>query len=165
MSCTYEEELTAYIDGELEAPRAREVQAHLAGCAACRRTEGLLRHTLARLPELPEPALSPHTRRAVLARVEALPRPLSERLGAAFKPLLRPVLLVPGLAAVALAVVLLQAQQEPSVGSLLLPETADPVAFEVASNMELAEDYDVVGLDSPEDLEVIANLHTLERQR
>jgi hypothetical protein len=30
--------------------------------------------------------------------------------------------------------------------------------------MELMEDYDVVGLDSFEDMEVVANLHELEVQ-
>jgi anti-sigma factor RsiW len=42
MSCTLSEWLDGYFDGELDAARAAEFEAHLAGCAAC--TEALGRH-------------------------------------------------------------------------------------------------------------------------
>ncbi|MFP2910865.1 hypothetical protein ACLESD_38690, partial [Pyxidicoccus sp. 3LFB2] len=72
---------------------------------------------------------------------------------------LRPAVLVPsaGLAA-ALAVSLLMAG--PGVDAP--PELADPAVMELAANLEVAEDYEVLGLDSAEDLEVVANLHELE---
>jgi hypothetical protein len=42
------------------------------------------------------------------------------------------------------------------------PELADPAVMELAANLEVAEDYELLGLDSAEDLEVVANLHELE---
>lgn len=153
MSCTFEEELTAYIDGELPAARRAEVQTHLGTCAGCKSTEALLRGTVASMARLPEFVPSAETRRAVMAKVDALPPPLKERLMA----LLRPSVLVPsmGLAA-ALALAVYTSGESQSV------DAADEGALELAMNMELMEDYDVVGLDSSEDMEVIANLHELE---
>ena len=153
MSCAFEEELTAYIDGELPAARRTEVEAHVGGCAACKSTEALLRRTVAGLALLPEFVPSADTRRAVLAKVDALPPPLKERLLA----LLRPSVLVPSLglaAALALAVY--------TSGDGRRVDVTDEGALELAANMELMEDYDVVGLDSSEDMEVVANLHELE---
>jgi len=154
MSCPFEEDLTAYVDAELPSARRAEVEAHLRGCAGCQGTEALLRRTLARLAELPEPVPSTATRRAVLAKVEALPPPLLERLRA----LLRPSVLVPaaGLAAMAGLALYATAPRE----SLL--EEADAGTLELAMNLEVVEDYDVVGMDDGEDLEVIAHLHELE---
>ena len=153
MSCAFEEELTAYIDGELPATRRAEVEAHLGTCADCKSTEALLRRTVASMAQLPEFVPSADTRRAVMAKVDALPAPLKERLLA----LLRPSVLVPsmGLAA-ALALAVYTSGESQGV------DAADEGALELAMNMELMEDYDVVGLDSSEDMEVIANLHELE---
>ncbi len=154
MSCAFEEELTAYIDGELPPPRRAEVEAHLGTCADCRSTEALLRRTLAQLEALPEFKPSPDTRRAVLAKVDALPLPLRERL----KALLRPSVLVPSLgmaAAVGLAVIY-SGHESRSL------DVTDAGTLELAANLELVEDYDVVGLDSAEDMEVIEHLHELE---
>ena len=52
MSCPFEEDLTAYVDGELPPARRAEVEAHLGGCAGCQGTEALLRSTVARMAEL-----------------------------------------------------------------------------------------------------------------
>lgn len=155
MSCGFEEDLTAYVDGELPPARRVAVEAHLGTCAGCRTTHALLSHAVARMAELPAFEPSPHTRRAVLAKLDALPTPWWERL----KGLLRPAVLVPsaGLAA-ALGVALLMAG--PRVDAP--PELADPVVMELAANLEVAEDYELLGLDSAEDLEVVANLHELE---
>jgi anti-sigma factor RsiW len=156
MSCTFEEDLTAYVDGELPPARRAEVEAHLGTCEECRGTEALLRRTMTSLAALPEFKPSPDTRRAVLAKVDALPLPLRERL----KALLRPSVLVPSLGlAAAMGVVVLFASQESQ--SL---DVTDAGALELAANLELVEDYDIVGLDSSEDLEVIENLHELEVQ-
>ena len=154
MSCAFEEDMTAYIDGELAAPRRAELEAHLATCAECQSTEALLRRTLTHLAALPEFKPSLDTRRAVLARIDALPLPLSERL----KALFRPGVLVPslGLAAVVGLAVLSSSREPQSV------EVADASTLELAANLELVEDYDVVGLDSADDMEVIENLHELE---
>jgi anti-sigma factor RsiW len=155
MSCAFEEELTAYIDGELPAARRTEVEAHLGGCEECKSTEALLRRTVASMAALPEFVPSADTRRAVLAKVEALPPPLKERLLA----LLRPSVLVPSLGlAAALALVVYTSGDGQSV------DVTEEGALELAANMELMEDYDVVGLDSSEDMEVVANLHELEVQ-
>jgi anti-sigma factor RsiW len=159
MSCAFEEELTAYIDGELPPARRAEVEVHLGTCAECQGTQALLRRTLTSLAALPEfkPSFkdSMDTRRAVLAKVDALPLPLRERL----KALLRPTVLVPSMglaAALGLAVILSNGR-----GSQGLDMT-DAGALELAANLELVEDYDIVGLEGSEDMEVIEHLHELE---
>ncbi|SEU14421.1 anti-sigma factor family protein [Stigmatella erecta] len=154
MSCTVEDELTAFIDGELAPARHAEVGAHLETCAPCRSTEALLRGTVAKVARLPGFTPSPATRRQVLAKVEALPAPLPERLRA----LLRPWVWAPALGLAAAAGVVLVLSPRGPAGL----EEADPGALELASNLELVEDYDVVGLDSFEDLEVVTHLHELE---
>ncbi|HZI14850.1 MAG TPA: zf-HC2 domain-containing protein [Myxococcus sp.] len=157
MSCGFEEDLTAYVDGELPAPRRAQVEAHLGTCAGCRATEALLRTSVARVAEVPDfaPAPSPAARRAVLAKLDALPVPWPERL----KALWRPAVLLPsvGLAA-ALAVALLMVRPGPEAP----PELADPAVMELAANLEVVEDYELLGLDSAEDLEVVTSLHELE---
>lgn len=155
MSCHFEEDLTAYVDGELPAARLTELKAHLGGCAGCRATEALLRHTVARVAELPDFVPSPATRRQVLARLDALPVPWWQRLGA----LLRPAVLVPSVGltvAVGLAVAVV------SPGTDTPEELEDPAMMELAANLELVEDYELLGLDDAEDLEVVASLHELE---
>jgi anti-sigma factor RsiW len=154
MSCPFEEDLTAYVDGELPHERRAEVETHLSGCAGCQGTEALLRRTVARMAELPEFTPSTATRREVLAKVDALPRPLGERLRA----LLRPTVLVPaaGLAAVAGLALYTTAPREPAL------EVPDAGTLELAMNLEVVEDYEVLGLDESEDLEVVAHLHELE---
>jgi anti-sigma factor RsiW len=154
MSCPYEEDLTAYVDGELAPARRAGMEAHLGGCAGCQGTEALLRRTVARMAELPESTPSPAMRREVLAKLDALPPTLGERLRA----LLKPSVLVPaaGLAAVAGLALYTAAPSEPTL------EVADAGTLELAMNLEVVEDYDVVGLDNGEDLEVIASLHELE---
>jgi anti-sigma factor RsiW len=154
MSCPFEEDLTAYVDGELAAARRAEVAEHLGSCAGCQGTEALLRRTVARMAELPELTPSPATRRAVMAKLDALPPTLGERL----RGLLKPWVLVPtaGLAAVAGLALYTTAPREPAL------EVTDAGTLELAMNLEEVEDYDVVGLESGEDLEVIENLHELE---
>ncbi|MCP3102004.1 zf-HC2 domain-containing protein [Myxococcus sp. K15C18031901] len=156
MSCHFEEDLTAYVDEELPAARRAQVEAHLGTCAGCRATEGLLRHAVARLAELPDFAPSADTRRAVLARLDALPVPWWERLKAWW----RPAVLVPsaGLAAaVGLALVVGGPARE-----ALPEELEDATEMELVANLELVEDYELVGLDDADDLEVVASLHELE---
>ncbi|MFP2959129.1 anti-sigma factor family protein [Myxococcus sp. 1LA] len=154
MSCDYEVDLTAYVDGELPPARDAQVRAHLEDCGDCRATEALLRTTLARMAELPAFEPSPATRRAVLAKLDALPVPWWERV----RTWLRPAVLVPatGLVTV-LAVALLMARPGPDAPL----ELEDASAMELAANLELAEDYELLGLDDMDDLEAVANLHEL----
>ncbi|MCY1031143.1 zf-HC2 domain-containing protein [Corallococcus sp. BB11-1] len=156
MSCAYEEDLTAYVDGELPPPHRARVEAHLGTCAACQGTERLLRVTVARMARLPAFTPSPSRRRDVLARLDALPPTWRERLAA----LLRPGLLVPSLGVAAAAVLALLVMGRGGVEPAALDEL-DAGAFEVATNLELVEDYEVLGLDSSDDLEVVENLHEL----
>ncbi|MFP2908626.1 anti-sigma factor family protein, partial [Pyxidicoccus sp. 3LFB2] len=51
MSCGFEEDLTAYVDGELPPARRVEVEAHLGACAGCRAMHALLGTAVARLAE------------------------------------------------------------------------------------------------------------------
>ncbi|RKH22128.1 hypothetical protein D7Y13_22050 [Corallococcus praedator] len=156
MSCTYEEDLTAYVDGELPPPHRARMEAHLGTCAECQQTERLLRVTVARMAELPDFTPSPSARREVLARLDALPPTWRERLSS----LLRPGVLVPSAGVAATAVLALLVAGRANVDPAALEEL-DAGALEVATNLELVEDYEVLGLDSSDDLEVIENLHEL----
>ena len=51
-----EEQVSAYIDGELDARARRAVEAHLGGCEACTALAGELRQTKSMLAELPRQA-------------------------------------------------------------------------------------------------------------
>jgi anti-sigma factor RsiW len=156
MSCGHEEDLTAYVDGELSALRERQVALHLTTCADCHATESLLRRTVAHLTTLPAFELSADVRRAVLHRIDQSPG-LLER----WRSLLGSGLLMPsmGMAAAALAVVVLSSlQQHPA------SEALDVGQVELAANLDVVADLDVVGLTSPEDLEVIQHLQELEAQ-
>ncbi len=147
--CAFEDELTAFVDGELPALRHKQVEAHLAGCSSCSGTVALIRSALSTLSRLPAFEPSSAMRRAVLRRIDE-PASALERLAAFFKPLLMPAL---GMAAAALTVVVLahRAQGDPP----------DAEAVFLAQNMEVLEDYEVLGL-SPDDLDVVLHLHELE---
>ena len=63
------EEVMAYLDGELEASRASEVSAHIAGCTECAAVVADLRNISAKLmswePEKPVPAVADAIRHAI----------------------------------------------------------------------------------------------------
>ena len=63
------EQLSAFLDGELDASSRREVEAHLASCAPCREVEVALRATLADLEALPEPEPSAQDQWALRAAI------------------------------------------------------------------------------------------------
>jgi anti-sigma factor RsiW len=63
----FDEELSALIDGELDARRRAEVEVHVAGCAGCARRLAALRSIDAALRSLPSPAV-PSALRARLDR-------------------------------------------------------------------------------------------------
>lgn len=147
----YSAELTAFIDGELSEADAQAVQAALAKDPALRALEARLRSVITAVEALPEPARapSPALRRQVLSAI-AVPTWRERLRGWLSGPGLVPAGLA--VAAAATAVVLWPRRPEEPEGEQLL----------VASNLELVEDLDLMGLDSPDDLEVIASLHELE---
>lgn len=155
MSCTVEQELTAYLDGELAPFQAKQVENHLTTCRTCRATEVLLRRTLLRLSDLPSFEPSAAIRRAVLAQIGREPSGLRTQIHRLF----RPQLLAPSMgliAAAALALIWVKERR---------PEIAEPGMYELAANLEVAEDYEVLGVSSVDDLEVVQHLHELEVQR
>ncbi len=152
MSCETQEELTAYVDGELPEADMRAVRAHLSSCATCRSTEALLRRALGALEALPAFEPSPGLRRRVLGRLSQ-PASWSERVGA----LLRPGVLLPAGALLTAGVVAgLLASAGPRHGAP--GDFQDSRSLDVAMNYEVLSDYEVLGLESPDDVEVVAQL-------
>jgi anti-sigma factor RsiW len=157
MSCEQEVELTAYVDGELAPAAQSAIREHLAGCASCRSTEALLRRAVETLATLPAFEPSRDLRRRVLTRVGRAPSAGGDRL----RTLFRSRAFVPsvaGLAAAALVALLLVGPGRQA----LPPGLDDSVALGVAMNFEVVSDYEVLGLDGPDDLEVVAHLEELE---
>ena len=152
MSCIIAGELTAYLDRELPVFQLKQIESHLASCRECRSVEQLLRRTVVRLAELPAFELSNASRRSVLSRMD---EGANRAIGSRLKALWRPQVLFPSLG-LALAVISLVISREPSL------ELRDARLFEVGANLELVEDYEVVGLSNLDDLEVVQHLHELE---
>jgi anti-sigma factor RsiW len=144
------QDLTAYIDGELPPSRAAEVEAALAADPRLRALEARLRATAEALRGLPSPAPSPALRRQVLALVNT--PTWAERLA---RWLTAPRLVPVGLAVAASLALVLWPRPPVDVG-------LDEDALLVAQHLELADDLDLVGLESPEDLALVAGLHELE---
>ncbi len=145
-------QLTAYVDGELEAGQARRLEARLAQDPELREREQRLRRAVAAVEALPSPEASPGLRRKVLAAVEA--PSLAERLKAWLTP---PRLAALGMATAGTALVV-----------AMWPRGDDADGEEqllLAQNFDVVEDLDVMGLETADDLEVIASLHELELQR
>lgn len=140
-----EDELTAYVDGELNELDAARVKAALAADPKLASLERQLRSTVAAVEALPSPEPSQALRRAVLNGLDAQPKPFS---------LARWLMPAFGLAAAAAVVLVLT---QPGTGTEVEEEQ-----FYVASNFEVLEDLDLAGLESAEDLEVIAQLNQLE---
>jgi len=149
MSCAVEMDLTAYLDGELPTGRRQEVESHLGECRSCQATAQLLQRTVGKLASLPGFEASRTLRAAVLSQIAQQPWSLGDRL----RQFWRPRLLVPsmGLAAAALLAVL-------SAGK----GPRDAHEHELGASLEMIEDYEVLGLTSIEDLEIVQHLHELE---
>jgi anti-sigma factor RsiW len=158
MSCAFEEDLTASLDGELPPARAKELDAHLATCADCQKTHALLKHALEALSALPAFEPSSGLRRNVLTAIDQLPKPLGERLGR----WLRPQFALPAggvLAALVVAVVVASTQRHHNRSAPLTPSSE----LELAMNYEIVDNYEVLGVDSAEDLDVVEHLQELEK--
>lgn len=143
--------LTAHLDGELAGSERAAVEAHLAGCAACRSRAESLRAAIGALAALPAIEPSARFEAAVLEAVslQRVRRPRWARRVAV-------VLIASG----AVAAALLFALPRPSRA---LP--ASPTELAVAVDLELFEDYDAVqvsdALHSAEDVAVVAELDQL----
>lgn len=146
-------ELTAYIDGELSAEDTTALEAALAADPQLKALEAQLRRTVTLVEAMEAPATSQALRRGVLNAVDT--PTLGEKLAA----WLTPARLVPAgaFAAAVLAVVVVVGRNEGT--------PKDEEQLFLAQNMDVLEDLDVVGLDSPEDLDVVASLKELEVQR
>ena len=137
----HEENLTAYLDGELSPDEVRALEAALEKDPALRATLASLKSAVAAVKALPEPAASLGLRRAVLAKVEG-PQSFGERVKLFFTlPRLVPVAGIAAAAVVAVVTLRPGGDKPP----------ADPEQLFVAQNMEMLED-----------LEVVLNLDTLE---
>ena len=152
MSCAVEMDLTAYLDGELPTARRDEVQSHLKECRSCQATSELLEKTVSKLASLPALEPSRSMRSALLQQIAQQPSSVGERL----RQLWRPGWVLPsaGLAVAALVAVLLAGK---------VPR--DARERELGANLEMVEDYEVLGLTSMEDLEIIQHLDELEGRR
>lgn len=147
------EDLTALADGALPEERAREVRAHLAGCADCKAEQARLSAALSllsRLPAAPEPSPFFGTRlAAAIAEEERKPRGLLERLSVRWR------LAIPAgaVAAAGLAAFL-------GVRAQRAEERA------IAEHLELLSDYEVVAsldaVETEEDADVVAHLDELQ---
>lgn len=150
-----EDELTAYVDGELSELDMQRVKAALAADPKLAALEKLLRSTVSAVEALPSPQPSQALRRAVLNGLDA-PMTMGERL----QKWLRPSRLMPALGmAAAAALIAVVGQQGAKVGPL---HEAEEEQLYVAQNLDVLEDLELDGLESAEDLEVIAALNTLE---
>jgi anti-sigma factor RsiW len=149
-----QEELVAFIDGELPEIDRSRVAEHLLSCADCRAERALLEGAIAASLRGPFLKPSPQLRRNVLDAIAAEPQGLLAR----WRRLLAPRFLVPAaaLGAAALALAVASGREKP----------ATLVEYAVADRLELLKDYDLVasaaaeGL-SPEDLDVVAHLDEL----
>lgn len=146
-----QDELTAYIDGELSDEKRKELEAALAADPKLRALEQQLRRSIAAVEALPMPAMdsSPALRRAVL---NAVGEPTWKE-----KWLRWPTLAPLGVALAAAAVtVVVWPRTDVSEPGL------DEEKLLLAQNLEVVEDLDLVDLASADDLDVIAELHELE---
>ena len=150
-----EDELTAYIDGELSELDMQRVKGALAADPKLAALEQLLRSTVMAVEALPSPVPSHALRRAVLNGLDT-PMTMGERL----QKWLRPSRLMPALGmAAAAALVAVIANQGAQVGPV---HEVEEEQLYVAQNLDVLEDLELAGLESVEDLDVIAALDSLE---
>jgi anti-sigma factor RsiW len=146
----WQNELTAYVDGELNEHDRREVEAALQRDPKLKALEAKLRQTVALMKTLPAPAPSASMKASVLGLLEEAPPKTSWFT----MPKLVPMM---ALAAAAVIAVVLRGRAVE-----VPPAFVEEDQVLLAQNMELVEDLDLVGLTSPEDLEVIEQLKELE---
>jgi anti-sigma factor RsiW len=132
----FDEDLSAWIDGELAAPRRAAVEAHLASCRACTARLEALRAVDRAVLSLPEPAVGAGLGERLARRLaaersspperEALPPPASGpvRIAAPRRRRYAPALALPLAAAAALALFFLLRPAGPPAG----PAESVPIA-------------------------------------
>lgn len=150
-----QDDLTALLDGALPAGRRAEVEAHLAGCAACRAERDRLAAALSALGALPPPPEpSPWFAARLAARLAEEPAPRASVLGRLRAWRWRLAVPAAGLAAAA------------AVALLVVRHQRD-LELAVAGELELLQDLEAVAsvgdVETPEDAAVIAALDTLDR--
>ena len=145
----WKQELSAYIDGELEPGSVAALEAELSHNPALKALEQQLRKTVALMPALPSPSASTSLRRSVLA--SAGKETFAERL----RSMLKIRLLAPA-ALVAAAGVAAFVGLRPG-GEVRLVENEEQLLL--AQTFEVVEDLDLAGLERADDFEVVAQLH------
>jgi anti-sigma factor RsiW len=152
----WQRELTAYIDQELSEAERQEVEAQLAVDPKLKALEARLRQTVALMAKVPAPATSSQLKASVLGKLELDAAPVGFWSWQRAVPLF-------AVAAAALLVFVVRTGLSGSAEPVAAIVEEDQVLL--AQNMELVEDLDLVGLSSPEDLEVIEQLKDLEVSR
>lgn len=66
----YEENLSAYLDGELSGPEAAMVEAHLQNCPDCRAILKRMQEVSCHVQELPRPAVNPLLMAQIMGRLQ-----------------------------------------------------------------------------------------------
>ncbi|MBM4380454.1 MAG: zf-HC2 domain-containing protein [Deltaproteobacteria bacterium] len=174
MSCGFEEDGVAYLDGELPRERAEALAAHLPGCVLCTAQHaGLvrLREQVAALASAPLPLPSPGLRARVLAEVAGANGSPGTGLWAWLRGRLQPWMLAPALAGLAALAWLAWSPASPPSPSLDAPlpawaaeATEEPAVLEAALVMDELDELRLGALETPEDLEVISALDELEQE-
>jgi len=149
-------DLTALLDGALAPERRRDVEAHLAACAACRAERDRIASALAAVAALPPPpAPAPGLEQRFYVRLaRESDRPsLLGRVGALRWRVLAPIAGAGAAAALA-------------VGIAVRHRAAEA---DLARNLDLLENYELVAslgaAETAEDVEVVAHLHELPEGR
>ncbi len=147
MSCDQQQHLTAYLDGELLDAERGQFEAHLSTCADCSATRIQLERALEQLSRLTTPAPGPAMRQQVLAGLApASPAPPVKRRMTLRR---RARVLIAAAALLAVAI----------PGAQLIRRSAEGAEdLLYAQHGEVLEDYEVIGLEGPEDVELIAHL-------
>jgi len=153
------EDLTALLDGALAPDRAAEVREHLARCASCCEQEARLRGAVAALSSLPPaPDLPPFFG----ARLEAR---LREERDRAARPRLVGWLAGLGQAIPHPRIVLVAGAVAAAAVAASFPVRAYLETRDMVKDLELLQDYETasaVGVDTPEDALIVAQLDQLE---
>jgi anti-sigma factor RsiW len=168
----FDEDLSAWIDAELPAPRRAAVEAHLASCRACSARAEELRSVDRALRALQAPAVAADLRERLGERLSGARAPVASatRSGAArARRRFAPAWALPVAAAAALTLTLvLRPATHPESAVEPVPVAQVPEIPAAPAEGELdALDPEalavVLELDTIEDLPVIANLELLER--
>ncbi len=147
------EDLTAYIDGELDPATTQAFEAQLGADPKLKALEQQLRKTVALMATMPAAEPSKSLRRSVLLEVDA--PSWQERL----RSFLTPGRLVPvGALAVAGAAAFV-VMQTGNARDYTGPESEEQMVL--AQNIDVLEDLDLVGLERADDFDVVASLHEL----